>query len=76
MAALPLASFPPSPSPVVCSALIACSASVQQRIHEELDSIGLNKRTFEASDIDKLKYTNMVIKEAMRVNPTVPQVIR
>jgi len=57
-------------------ALIACSPSVQERIHEELDSIGLNKRTFEASDIEKLKYTNMVIKEAMRVNPTVPQVIR
>jgi len=69
-------SLPAAVTAAYTLALIACSPSVQQRIQEELDSIGLNKRTLEASDIDKLKYTNMVIKEAIRVNTPTPQVIR
>jgi cytochrome P450 len=61
---------------LVCRCLIACSPDVQSRLHDELDAAGLTSRAFEAADVAALPYLGNVIKEAMRVNPTVPQVNR
>jgi hypothetical protein len=59
-----------------CRCLIACSPDVQSRLHAELDAAGLTTPAFEAADVAALPYLGNVIKEAMRVNPTVPQVNR
>nr|XP_053637590.1 cytochrome P450 4C1-like [Cherax quadricarinatus] len=50
---------------------------IQVRIQEELDDIfGSGDRPFTAEDIRQLKYTEMCIKEALRIFPPVPVVSR
>jgi cytochrome P450 len=60
----------------VCRCLIACSPDVQARLYDELHAQGLTGTAFEAADAAALPYLANVIKEAMRVNSTVPQVNR
>ncbi len=55
-----------------------CVTGIQERIAEELDSLGLlatparpNPRPVELDDIRKLKYLTACTKEAMRMYPVV-----
>ena len=48
--------------------LIACNPGVEQKFHEELDRV-LGGRTATAADLPKLKYTEMIAKESMRLYP-------
>jgi len=47
-------------------------------VFAELQAAGLScgRRPFAATDVAKLPYLANVIKEAMRVNPAIPQVNR
>lgn len=61
-----------------CRCLISCHAEVQEKVFAELQAAGLScgRRPFAATDVAKLPYLANVIKEAMRVNPAIPQVNR
>lgn len=48
---------------------------VAQKLYEEVDSV-LEGRTPTLDDLPNLPYTLMVIKEAMRIEPTVPTTLR
>ncbi|XP_034240622.1 cytochrome P450 4C1-like [Thrips palmi] len=50
---------------------------VQQRVHAELDSVfGDSDRSVSVEDLSELQYLNRVIKEVMRMFPTIPFVAR
>lgn len=48
--------------------LIACNSDVEQKFHEELDQV-LGGRLPVAADMPRLKYTEMIAKESMRLYP-------
>lgn len=48
--------------------LMACNPRVEQKFHEELDRV-LGGRTATAADLTRLKYTEMIAKESMRLYP-------
>jgi len=50
--------------------LLANHPEIQKKLHEELDAV-LGKDSAEFSDLENLKYTEMVIKESMRLLPPV-----
>jgi len=51
--------------------LISQSPEVEQKLHEELDSV-LNGRLPEYADVENLKYTRAILDETMRLYPPVP----
>uniref|UniRef100_A0AAF5DF06 Cytochrome P450 n=1 Tax=Strongyloides stercoralis TaxID=6248 RepID=A0AAF5DF06_STRER len=56
---------------------LACHPKIQDRVYEEIyDIFGDEERDVTPEDINKLKYTEMVIKETLRRFPTVPFIIR
>jgi cytochrome P450 len=48
---------------------------VEEKFHRELDDV-LGGRAPTAEDLPRLRYTGMVFKEAMRVYPPVPRLVR
>jgi biphenyl-4-hydroxylase len=45
---------------------------VMKKVQKELETVVGMKRKVEESDLDKLEYLNMVIKESLRFHPVVP----
>jgi len=70
--------LPASTAAAYTLCLISCHAEVQAKVFAELHAAGLScgRRPFAATDVAKLPYLASVIKEAMRVNPAIPQVNR
>ncbi|XP_027917940.1 cytochrome P450 CYP736A12-like [Vigna unguiculata] len=48
---------------------------VMKKLQEELESVVGMKRKVEESDLEKLEYLDMVIKESLRLHPVVPLLI-
>src|SRR5262249_32103603 len=55
--------------------LLAQHPEVESRLHQELDHV-LNGRLPMPADVRQLEYTEMVIKEAMRLYPPIPSIAR
>ncbi len=52
---------------------IGSHPEVQQRIHKEIDSLfGSSDRHVTSEDLGNLKYLELVIKESLRLFPSVP----
>lgn len=48
---------------------------VMKKVQKELEIVVGIKRNVEESDLDKLEYLNMVIKESLRIHPVVPLLV-
>jgi len=48
---------------------------VMKKVQKELETVVGMKRNVEESDLDKLEYLNMVIKESLRIHPVVPLLV-
>ncbi|AES66281.1 cytochrome P450 family 71 protein [Medicago truncatula] len=48
---------------------------VMKKVQKELETVVGMKRKVEESDLDKLEYLNMVIKESLRIHPVVPLLV-
>lgn len=56
---------------------IAANPEVQAKVYEEICNIvGPKTRLTDLGDIGKLQYMDMVIKETLRMCPTVPYILR
>eukprot|EP01111_Echinosteliopsis_oligospora_P013082 TRINITY_DN459_c0_g1_i1.p1 TRINITY_DN459_c0_g1~~TRINITY_DN459_c0_g1_i1.p1 ORF type:complete len:505 (-),score=102.81 TRINITY_DN459_c0_g1_i1:86-1600(-) len=55
---------------------IAENPHVEKRLIAEIDAFGDKPITYEALNTGELKYTGMVINEALRMNPVAPSIIR
>ena len=57
--------------------LIGSHPEVQKKLHEEMDEIfGRSDRPATMADIAKMKYLECVMKECLRLYPSVPQIAR
>ncbi|CEF69640.1 Cytochrome P450 4V2 [Strongyloides ratti] len=56
---------------------LACHPEIQNRVYDEIyDIFGNDDRDVKPEDLNKLKYTEMVIKETLRMFPTIPFIVR
>ena len=57
--------------------LIGSHPEVQKKLHEEMDEIfGDSDRPATMADISNMKYLECVVKESLRICPSVPQIGR
>nr|XP_020647124.1 cytochrome P450 4V2-like isoform X2 [Pogona vitticeps] len=57
--------------------LLACHPEIQKQVHDELDEVfGDSNRHITMDDLKKLRYLECVIKEALRLYPSVPYFAR
>lgn len=52
---------------------LAANKDIQNKVYNEILTVfGTSQREIELNDLTKLEYLEMVIKEAMRLYPTIP----
>jgi len=56
--------------------LIGSHPDVQKKVHEELDDVLGAGDDITTENANKLKYLDMVLKEALRLKPSVPAIMR
>ncbi|XP_032042300.1 cytochrome P450 4V2 isoform X2 [Aythya fuligula] len=57
--------------------LLGCNPEVQKKVHRELDEVfGNTERPVTVDDLKKLRYLECVVKEALRLFPSVPMFAR
>ncbi|KAI4462793.1 cytochrome p450 family 4 [Holotrichia oblita] len=56
--------------------LLGLHPNIQEKVYQEIKSVFQNKDVLEFSDINELKYLERVLKESLRLYPSVPAIAR